>query len=117
MLKQVLNFVPINILQKIGTSIVEILHEKDELRNWQPDQSAVSETYCYLDLEIKIVACVKLNYWYWYWFVCDGRGTEILGNGTATTENDAIALAVKWANAFLADDVDTLALAEEEIDV
>ncbi|MEG4445058.1 hypothetical protein QUB47_23525 [Microcoleus sp. AT9_B5] len=115
MLKQVLNLIPINILQKIGSSIVEILHEKDELRNWQPDQSDVAETFCYMGLEIKIVACAKLNYWYWYWFVCDGRGADILRNGTATTENDAIALALKWANAFLADDVDTLA--EEEIDV
>ncbi|MEG4397294.1 MULTISPECIES: hypothetical protein [unclassified Microcoleus] len=115
MLKQVLNLVPVKILERIGSSIVEILHEKDELRNWQPDQSDVAETFGYMNLEIKIVACAKLNYWYWYWFVCDGRSADILRNGTATTENDAIALALKWANAFLADDSDTLA--EEEIDV
>lgn len=115
MLKQILNFFPVKVLQSIGSSIVENLHERDELRNWQPDQTDVAETFCYRDLEIKIVACAKLNYWYWYWFVCNGRGAETLKNGTATTENDAIALALKWANAFLADDFDTLA--EEEIDV
>ncbi|MEG4350229.1 hypothetical protein QUA74_10855 [Microcoleus sp. LAD1_D3] len=114
MVKQVLNLIPVKLLQKIGSLIVENLHDRDELRHWQPDQSDVAETFCYMGLEIKIIACAKLNYWYWYWFVCDGRGADILSNGTATTENDAIASAVKGANAFLADDVDTLA--EEEID-
>lgn len=114
MLKQVLNFVPVKLLQSIGSSIVENLHERDELRHWTPDQTDVAETFCYMGLEIKIVPCARLNYWYWYWFVCDGRSADILRNGTATTENDAIALALKWANAFLADDVDTLG--EEEID-
>ncbi|MEG4210398.1 hypothetical protein [Microcoleus sp. S13_B4] len=116
MLKQVLNFLPVNLLQSIGSSIVENLHDRDELRHWTPEPNETAgETFYYMGLEIKIVPCARLNYWYWYWFVCNGQNADILTNGTATTENDAIALALKWANAFLADDIDTLG--EEEIDV
>lgn len=109
MLNQILNLFPTKILQNIGTSIVENLYQRDELKNWNSVHETLDdlgEIYCYLGLEIKIVPCVRLNYWYWDWFVYDGRGIELIQNGCATTENDAIASAMKWINAFLASDED-----------
>lgn len=57
-----------------------------------------------MGLEIKVVPCVRLNYWYWDWFVYDGRGVEVIQNGCATTENDAIVKAMKWVDSFLDDE-------------
>lgn len=57
-----------------------------------------------MGLEIKVVPCARLNYWYWDWFVYDGRGVEVIQNGCATTENDAIVKAMKWVDSFLDDE-------------
>jgi len=38
MLNKILNLLPVNIVQKIGSSLVENLYQRDGIKNWEPAQ-------------------------------------------------------------------------------
>lgn len=101
MLDKILNLFPVQILSQLEKAIVA------NLQNRCKSTLGLGENSCYMGLEIKVVPCTRLNYWYWDWFVYDGRGVEVIQNGCATTENDAIVKAMKWVDSFLDDEYST----------